>query len=451
MTDGARPPGAVKESVTVTPAAAPLRADRSRADRPGPDAAAWAVVDLAAVAANVRALACHAPSAQVMAVVKADGYGHGLVPCARAAVAGGARWLGVAQPGEALALRAAGVRPADARILSWLFTPGAGAPMAELLAAEVDVSISAPWVLAEVLAAARASGRPARVHLKVDTGLARNGIMPDVLPGVVDAALAAEREGLLRVVGIWSHLALADEPDHPTIRRQADVFDGAVALAEAAGARFEVRHLANSAATLTEPRLHYDLVRPGLAVYGLSPVPQLGDPERFGLVPAMTLRARLANVKRVDAGQGVSYAHAYTTDRSTMLGLVPLGYADGIPRHASGGGPGAAPGGPVLVGSAADARVLRVAGRVCMDQFVLDLGPGARAAAGDVVTLFGPGTHGEPTAEDWAAAAGTISYEITTRLGPRVPRVYVGGTGLAAEGHSGGLAADSGEPGETWT
>jgi len=180
-----------------------------------------------------------------------------------------------------------------------------------------------------------------------------------------------------------------------------------------------VRHIANSAATLTNPGVHYDLVRPGIAVYGLSPVPQLAGPERFGLVPAMTLEAELVSVKVVPAGQGVSYAHAYTTAQSTTLGVVPLGYGDGIPRHASGSLP-TRPGGPVQVGG----RRLAVAGRVCMDQFVVDLGPGAPEVAGDRVELFGTGAHG-PTAQDWAQAADTINYEIVTRLGARVPRVYL--------------------------
>ncbi len=375
---------------------------------------ARAVVDLGAIRSNVRALSGHAPSAQVMAVVKADGYGHGLLPAARAAVSGGATWLGAAQADEALALRAGGV---TARVLTWLYSTGV--PMESLLTADVDVSVSAPWALDRVVAAARTTGRTARVHLKVDTGLGRNGLTPDDLPDVLHAALRAEAEGALTVTGVWSHLAFADEPQHPTVRRQAEVFSAAVRLAEDAGARLEVRHLANSAATLTDPAVHYDLVRPGIAVYGLSPVPQLGGPEAYGLVPAMTLEAELATVKRVPAGHGVSYAHAYVTPTETVLGIVPVGYADGIPRHASGSAD--RPGGPVRVGG----RRTTVAGRVCMDQFVLDLGPGSQARAGDRVELFGTGLDGGPTAEDWATAAGTISYEIVTRVGSRVPRVHV--------------------------
>ena len=377
---------------------------------------ARAVVDLDAVRSNVIALADRAGTADVMAVVKADGYGHGLVPSAEAAVAGGATWIGTAQVEEALTLRAEGI---DVPILAWLFAPGA--PLDAAVSGDVDLSVAAPWALDEVLAAARATGRTARVHVEVDTGLGRNGVMPAELEELLGTALRAEADGLCSLVGIWSHLAWADAPDHPTVRRQAAVFDDAVALAERRGARFEVRHLANSAATLTNPAMAYDLVRPGLAVYGLSPVPQLGGPERYGLTPAMTLEAELGLVKTVQAGQGVSYAHAYTTREETVLGLVPIGYGDGVPRHGS--GDEERPGGPVQIGG----RRLGVAGRVCMDQFVVDLGPGAEDVAGDRVVLFGTGADGGPTAQDWAEAAGTISYEIITRLGARVPRVYVGG------------------------
>lgn len=380
---------------------------------------ARAVIDLAAIRGNVAALTERAGSAAVMAVVKADGYGHGLVPSARAALAGGATWLGATQLDEALALRAAGI---ESRVLTWLYPPGA--PLDRVVDADIDVSVAAGWALDEVLAAARSTGRTARIHLKVDTGLGRSGVLPDRLEPLLDGALAAQAEGLCAVVGLWSHLAWADAPDHPTVLAQAVVFEEALALAERRGARLEVRHLANSAATLTNPAMSYDLVRPGLAVYGLSPVPQLGGPADFGLTPAMRLEADLALVKDVPAGHGVSYGHLYTTPQDTVLGLVPIGYADGVPRHAS--GVGRQLGGPVQVGG----RRLGVAGRVCMDQFVLDLGPGAADRAGDTVVLFGSGRDGEPTADDWAAAADTISYEIVTRVGARVPRHYVGGEAL---------------------
>jgi alanine racemase len=370
-----------------------------------------AVVDLQAITGNVRALRERAPGAEVLAVVKADAYGHGLVPAARAAQAGGAAWLGTAQQAEAVALRDAGV---TGRLFTWLHVPGVA--FAAALSRDIDVSASAPWALDAIAAAARDLGTTARVHLKVDTGLGRNGAFGAGFTDLVAAARRLEAEGVVRVVGVWSHLACADEPGHPSVERQRAVFTAAVREAEAAGCRLEVRHLANSAATLTAPQTHFDLVRPGIAAYGISPVPQVGGPDAFGLTPAMTLVARLALVKRVPAGQGVSYGLLYTTPTDTVLGLVPLGYADGIPRHASERG-------PLWV----DGRRHTVAGRVCMDQVVVDLGPGSPARAGDVVVLFGAGAGGQPTVQDWADAAGTIAYEIVTRIGPRVPRVYVGG------------------------
>jgi alanine racemase len=369
---------------------------------------AVARVDLGAIRSNVAALA-GGTSAEVMAVVKADGYGHGLVPSARAAVEGGATWLGTALLDEALALRAAGLT--EPRVLAWLLGPGEA--WGDALQADVDVSVNAEWALAEVVAAARETGVTARVHLKVDSGLNRGGAAVTDWPDLVVAARKAEAEGTVRVVGLWSHLAYADAPGHPTIARQADVFRDAVAHAEAAGIDPEVRHLANSAATLTAPDQHFDLVRPGIAVYGLSPVPDVAGPAQYGLRPAMTLAADLVLVKRVPAGSGVSYGHTYTTDRETTLGLVPLGYADGVPRNASNLAPVLAAG-----------RTRTVAGRVCMDQLVLDLGDDP-AAAGDEVVLFGTGEDGGPTAQDWAAATGTISYEIVARVGPRVPREYL--------------------------
>jgi alanine racemase len=381
---------------------------------------AQARVDLRAVRDNVAALRSRT-SADVLAVVKADGYGHGLVPCARAAVAGGATWLGTALVDEALALRGAGL--SAPRVLAWLLGPGER--WADAVRADVDLSVNAVWALDEVAAAAAEVGRPARVHLKVDTGLSRGGSALADWPDLVEAARKAEAAGTVTVVGLWSHLAYADAPGHPTIRRQAEEFRRAVDHAEGAGINPEVRHLANSAATLTAPEQHFDLVRPGLAVYGLSPVPEVGDPAHFGLRPAMTVTAGLVLVKRVPAGSGVSYGHAYTTERETTLGLVPLGYADGVPRDASNVGPVLAAG-----------RRRTVAGRVCMDQLVLDLGDDD-AAVGDQVVLFGPGDDGEPTAQDWADATGTISYEIVTRVGPRVPRVYVGGVDVGGLGVGG--------------
>ncbi|OIK03070.1 alanine racemase [Streptomyces sp. MUSC 14] len=370
---------------------------------------ARAEIDLGALSANVRTLRARAKGAAVMAVVKSDGYGHGALPCARAALAAGATWLGTATAEEALALRAAGL---PGRILCWLWVPGG--PWRQAIEADIDVSLSGMWALREAVLAARAAGRPARVQLKADTGLGRNGCQPGAdWAELVGAALAAEAEGLVRVTGLWSHFACADEPGHPSIAAQLDRFREMVAYAEEQGVCPEVRHIANSPATLTLPETHFDLVRTGIAVYGISPSPELGTPADFGLRPVMTLSASLAQVKHVPGGHGVSYGHHYVTPGATTLGLVPVGYADGIPRHASGTG-------PVLV----DGKWRTVAGRVAMDQFVVDLG-GDEPAVGSEAVLFGPGDRGEPTAEDWAQACGTIAYEIVTRIGTRVPRVYV--------------------------
>ncbi|MEU0335024.1 alanine racemase [Streptomyces sp. NPDC006193] len=372
---------------------------------------ARAEIDLGALRANVRALRARARGAAVMAVVKSDAYGHGAVPCARAALAAGASWLGTATPEEALALRAAGL---PGRILCWLWVPGG--PWRQAIEADIDVSVSGMWALREVTAAAREAGRTARVQLKADTGLGRGGCQPgEDWAGLVAAALRAEAEGLIRVTGLWSHLACADEPGHPSVAAQLARFREMTAFAERQGVRPEVRHLANSPATLTLPETHFDLVRTGIAVYGVSPSPELGAPADFGLRPVMTLSASLALVKRVPGGHGVSYGHHYVTPGETTLGLVPVGYADGIPRHASGSG-------PVLV----DGKWRTVAGRVAMDQFVVDLA-GDEPPVGAEAVLFGPGDRGEPTAEDWAQACGTIAYEIVTRIGTRVPRVYVNG------------------------
>jgi alanine racemase len=366
-------------------------------------------VDLDAVRANVGALRARAGDAAVMAVVKADGYGHGMVPCARAAMDAGASWLGVAIVDEAVALRAAGI---TAPVLAWLVGPHDDIEVA--VRADVDTSVSALWALERAASAASAAGRPARVHLKVDTGLGRAGATAADWPQLVDAAAKAQADGGVQVVGVWSHFAYADTPGHPTVARQIATFHEALAVADRAGLRLQVRHLANSAGTLALPDSHFDLVRPGVAVYGLSPGPEVGTPASLGLRPAMTLTAEVALAKRVPAGQGVSYAHRYVTERETTLALVPLGYGDGIPRHATNRG-------EVLLGG----RRHRVAGTVCMDQFVVDVGDD-EVRAGDEIVLFGPGDRGEPTADDWAEAAGTINYEIVTRIGARVPRVYEG-------------------------
>jgi alanine racemase len=376
----------------------------------GLDHRAEVVVDLDVIAANVAVLR-ERVGRPLMAVVKADGYGHGMLPAARAALAGGADRLGVAVVEEALALRAGGV---TAPVLAWLNGPGED--FAAALTADVEVSVNAGWGLAEVVAAARATGRTASVHLFADTGLSREGATPTDWPGLVAAAARAQADGDVVVSGLWSHLASADVPGSAAVGAQVRVFDEAVAIARAAGLTDARRHLANSAATVALPETWYDLVRPGVAIYGLDPLG--GDPADHGLRPAMTVQARVALTKRVPAGVGVSYGHSYTTDRETTLALVPVGYADGVPRAAGNTA-------PVLAAGAQRT----IAGRVSMDQFVLDVGQDP-IAPGDPVVLWGPGTDGEPTAQQWADAVGTIHYELVTRVGGRFRRRHVGTAGV---------------------
>lgn len=367
---------------------------------------AWADIDLDAVAANARLLAGRAGDAELMAVVKADGYGHGAAQVARAALAGGATHIGVATLGEATALRAAGI---DAPLAAWLWSPGEDvrAPVA----AGVQIGLSSHEQLRAVVAAASlAPGGVVPLHLKVDTGMGRNGVTPEDLPALLASIADAERGGAVHLVGLMSHFAYSDVPDHPSVAAQIAVFEEAVAAAHAAGLRPRYRHLANTGATLAIPRAHFDMVRCGIGLYGLSPLP-----DRYGLTPAMTLRTTVSLTKRVAAGQGVGYGLTYHTAQETTLALVPVGYGDGIPRIAGNIG-------EVLLGG----RRRRIAGRVAMDQVVIDCGDDP-VAAGDDVIVFGPGRAGEPTADDWAECCGTINYEIVTRISPRVTRRYRGG------------------------
>ncbi len=369
------------------------------------------VVDLDAIRANVAHLRSVVAPAEVMVVVKADGYGHGMVEVARAAREAGASWLGVAVLDEALALRAAGD---TGPLLCWLAAPGED--YAPALDADVVVTAYTVDQVSAIASAARSLGRTAELQLKVDTGLSRGGATAAEWPAVVAAARSAEEAGDVRVVGVWSHFACSDEPSHPANDAQESAFHDALRVAEEAGLQPRWRHLANSAAALLRPSSRFDLVRCGLASYGLSPAPDVHDAAGFGLRPAMTARASLALVKQVPAGSGVSYGHTYTTPVDTTVGLVPVGYGDGVPRAGSSVA-------EVGVGG----RRTTVAGRVCMDQLVLDLGPDAAEQAGDEVVLWGPGDHGEPTAQDWAEACGTISYEIVTRVGGRFARRHEGG------------------------
>lgn len=376
-----------------------------------PNAAPGATVevDLDAIAHNVRVLRAHAGSAAVMAVVKADGYGHGAAPVARAALAAGAAELGVATVAEALALRRDGI---GAPVLAWLHAPGTD--FAPALAADVQIAVSSVDQLTDLVDAARRTGTTAVTTLKVDTGLSRNGVSAADLPKVLTAMAHAVAEGTIRARGIMSHLACGDDPAHPgPTDVQARRFDAMRAEADAAGVRFEVAHLCNSPAAMTRPDLAYDLVRPGIAVYGQSPIPALGN---MGLRPAMTLKAPVAMVRAIRAGDGVSYGHTWIADRDTTVALIPLGYADGIFRTLSN-----------RLEVSINGRRRPGVGRVCMDQFVVDLGPGpVDVGVGDQAILFGPGDSGEPTTQDWADAIGTINYEVVTSPRGRITRVYRG-------------------------
>ncbi|WP_454162576.1 alanine racemase [Gordonia iterans] len=377
-----------------------------------------ATVDLSAIAHNVGVIT-ECAGTSVIAVVKADGYGHGAVPAARAALRAGAAELGTAHLAEALALRAAGI---DAHITSWLHAPGADFDAA--ITADIDIAISSPRQLAAVVAAARRTGTTATVTAKVDTGLGRSGIALDEWPQTAHDLAQAQAEGAVRLRAMMCHLACGDEPDNPLNTEQAQRLDAAADDLRRLGVVPELTHIANSPAALTRPDLARDLVRPGLAVYGCSPIPEQGD---FGLIPAMTLTAEVALIKRIPAGQGVSYGHRWIAPRDTVVAVLPAGYADGVPRLLSGRF-------DAVVG---DRRFPGV-GRICMDQLVIDLGPdGGGVREGDRAVLFGPTPAGRPrvpTAADWAAAIGTIDYEIVSGVRGRAVRRYVGDGADEAEG-----------------
>jgi len=382
---------------------------RTAAAVPGIDpATACAEIDLAAFRSNVVNLKAHAGVA-AMVVVKADGYGHGILQCAREARAAGAEWLGVATPAEALLLREAGD---SGPLLAWLY--GQDEDLTPLVAADVDVSAQSVEQIGRLISAAATVQRRARVHLKIDTGLSRNGAPSYEWQRVCAVAAEAEHSGALEIVSIWSHLAAADEPGHPSVPLQIEAFQRAYEQARTAGLEPTLRHLANSAGSLVVPEARLDLVRIGIAAYGIDPAPGIAALAGVALRPVMRLRAQLVNVKRIPAGIGVSYGWTWIAPERTTVGLVPLGYGDGIPRHA---------GNRAWVGWSGTRVPVR--GRICMDQFVVELGAEHLAQPGEEVILFGPGDHGEPTATDWAGWCDTIGYEIVTRIGARVPRRYL--------------------------
>jgi alanine racemase len=377
---------------------------RRLADYDAMDGHPEAIVDLSVIRANVAAMARYVGGVQVMAVVKSDGYGHGMVPTANAALAGGATWLGVGHVAEALELRRTGC---TAPVLCLLAAPDA--PHSNAISLGIDLSVGSKSLVRQLGQAAELAGRPARLHLKADTGMSRGGAPMDRWPELVAAALAEQAAGRCEIVGIWSHLACADMPGHPSVDAQLHAFRVALDQAERAGAQPQLRHLANTPALLTRPDTWFDLVRPGGGVTGLCTLP--GGPPDW-LRPAMTVRARLVQVKRVPARTGVSYGHRYITSAQTTLALIPLGYNEGIPRSAANKA-------QVLVRGSRQ----RIAGTVCMNQCVIDVGDTA-VEEGDEVVLFGPGDAGEPTAQEWADALGTLSYDIVTRFTDKIPRSY---------------------------
>jgi alanine racemase len=361
-------------------------------------------VDLSAVRHNVRVLALRAPDSEVMAVVKADAYNHGAVEVARAALEAGAREIGVTTLHEALVLRDGGV---TAPVLCWLHGPGTDFALA--VDRDVHVAVSHPEQLRSLMAVARESRRVAQVSVKVDTGLARNGAGLEQLAAMASELADGVDHGHVVFSDLFTHLSHADEPKHPSLDRQRDLLLEARQVLSSRGVTPRRLHAANSAASLTRPDLHFDMVRPGLAVYGLNPVPQAGG---FDLRPAMTWETEVALVKTLEEGDGVSYSHQWHAPAGTDVALIPAGYADGVPRHGSG-----------RISVLINGRRFPSVGRICMDQFMVDLGSGGHGVSvGQRAVLFGPGTGGEMTAQDWSEAIDTIPYEIVTRVGQRARR-----------------------------
>ena len=401
----------------------------------GRDYPSSAAVDLAAIRHNLGVLRAAAPGALQLATVKANAYGHGLLPVARAALYGGADWLGVAQLAEAFTLRhgldEAGVTRAEAPILAWIST--SSSDFAAAIEADIDLSVSWTWVLADICAAARQVGRPARVHVKIDTGMSRAGSTLADLPALASALRMAADDGLVDIVGAWSHMSRADDPSeagNASTASHVRIFEEGLAILADAGITPRIRHLSATSGILWHPEAHYDMVRAGIGLYGLSPDPAVATSEQLGLIPALELRAPLTSVKVIEEGTPASYGGTWVAPTRRWIGLVPLGYGDGILRAVSNRA-------RVVVHTASGPFNAPIVGRVCMDQFMVDLGqaegsPGtptarsgqAPAAPGDIATLFGSGAGGEALADDWAQAAGTINYEIVTHLGAHIPRIY---------------------------
>lgn len=374
---------------------------------------AWAQVSGEAILHNYDTLRSMA-GVDAMAVVKADAYGHGVNFVAPLLRSHGVAWLGVALPSEAMALRAA----ADTgKLLCWLSTPG-DPEVAKCVAADVDLSVSSIRELLEIADAARNADTCANIHVKIDTGLNRNGLHPSELAALLGELTTLVDQGSVCVRGVWSHLASADHADIElslnSVVAQRSVLVSVLAGLAAVGIEPEFVHLANTAGALWHPDSRFNLVRIGIGMYGLSPNAERAVPADLGLIPAMTVVAQVSSVKKVSAGEGVSYSHTWIAERESKLGLVPVGYADGIPRHASN-----------RVGVAISGEMVSQVGTIAMDQFLIDCTDVVdEVSAGTEVYLFGSGAHGEWTADRWGLECGSIGYEIVTRLGTRIPRVY---------------------------
>ena len=368
---------------------------------------ASAEINLSAIAQNFKSIKSRT-TADVLAVVKADAYGHGLIPVSKALEEAGADWFGTALLEEAINLRKAGIlKP----IISWL-TP-LGEDFKSAIDLDIDLGIPSIDLLDEVIKAASLTGKTARIHLEIDTGMSRGGVLSE-WDQLIKSVLAGVNLKQLKVIGIWSHFARADEPDELMNQEQLSLFEEKVNQAKAAGIDAQFIHIANSAALFTNKSSHKNIIRSGIALFGLSPdIKTIGDSSSLGLKPAMKLKAKLNLVKEVKAGSSVGYGGTAVLKSDTKLGVVALGYADGIPRSTNN-----------LAGVFVDKKRAPIIGRVSMDQFVVDLGITSAAKTGDEVIVFGDGSSGEYTVDEWAKAANTINYEIITRIGPRVPRIY---------------------------
>jgi len=358
---------------------------------------AEARIDTAHLASNIAYLKSTSKTA-LMAVVKADAYGHGLLGVGLSAEKAGADWLGVALLEEAITLRTHGVR---IPILAWLVSPGSDFKSA--VDHDIDVAVSSIAAFKEI---AQLPNKP-RIHIELDTGMTRGGFLDEWQEFLL------QDFSTVNVVGVFSHFARADEPGEKQNDEQLKRFNIMVADLANIGVNPTIKHLSNSAATLKNPSAHFDLVRAGISLYGLSPdVSTLGSSKNLSLRPVMQLRAKLHLVKTVPAGSAVGYGATAITKVQTKLGVVAMGYADGIPRIAKDAG--------VFI----NGKKAPIIGRVSMDQFVVDLGADSTVVSGDWVIIFGDGSHGEYTADDWGSASLSINYEIVTRIGPRVPRLY---------------------------